>query len=305
MDFRQIQYFMALYEERSITKAAKRLHVVQPAVSMQIRKLEMDYGVKLFDRTAQGVRPNALAEHLYPLCQKVLGDLGAARRFLKEAKGKVTGSLSLGVPPSLAHGCLADVIAEFTRQYPDIQLAIFEGYTGHLLEWLTDGQIELAIIHCMEGDRRLQLSPLRTESLVAVMSEETAAGRKEITGAALQSLRLVLPTGRNLTRLLMDGAFTKEGLSLEPAIELDSLAAVFNLVRFKGWASILPSAAVSSRQPGGELAHLRLVQPSISRTLVVATPVGTEISHAAQLFVARLDLALKLDAARMESHQPT
>ena len=190
MDIRQIRYFIALYEERSITRAAKRLHVVQPAVSMQIRKLEMDYGLTLFERTTHGVIPNALAQQLYPLCQKVLGNLGVASSFLKEAKGKITGSVSIGVPPSLAHSCLADVVAEFCVQYPDVRLIVHEGYTGHLLEWLTDGLLDLAVVHGADSERRMQVTPMMTERLVAVMSAETAAGQRAITGAELTGLRM-------------------------------------------------------------------------------------------------------------------
>ena len=305
MDIRQLQYLSALAREKHFTRAAKACNVSQPTLSMQIRKLEIDHGVRLFDRTAQGVTPNALAEQLYPLCQKVLGDLGAARRFLKEAKGKITGSVSLGVPPSVAQGCLADVVADFCALYPDVRLAITEGYTGHLVEWLTDGLLELAILHAAEGDKRLQLTPLLTEELVAVMAPDTAGERSQITGAELEGLKLALPSGQNMTRLLMEGSFAREGLGLEPAVELDSLAAVLNLVRHPGWASLLPSSAVSPRVLGDSLRRLRLAEPSISRTLVVATLLGTETSRAAQLFVGQLDLALKLNAAGTAAHQPT
>jgi LysR family transcriptional regulator, nitrogen assimilation regulatory protein len=294
MDVRQIRYFIALYEERSITRAAKRLHVVQPAVSMQIRKLEVDYGLTLFERTTHGVIPNALAQQLYPLCQKVLGDLGVASSFLKEAKGKITGSVSVGVPPSLAHSCVADVVAEFCVQYPDVRLIVHEGYTGHLLEWLTDGLLDLAVVHGVDSERRLQVTPLMTERLVVAMSAETAAGRRAITGAELMGLRMALPSGENLTRLLMDGAFLTEGLTLEPAVQLDSLAAVLNLIRRAGWATILPGTAVSQRQAGADIVRLALTNPMISRSLVVATRPGTEISVAAKLFVGQLEIALNL-----------
>jgi DNA-binding transcriptional LysR family regulator len=294
MDVRQIRYFIALYEERSITRAAKRLHVVQPAVSMQIRKLEVDYGLTLFERTTHGVIPNALAQQLYPLCQKVLGDLGVASSFLKEAKGKITGSVSVGVPPSLAHSCLADVVAEFCVQYPDVRLIVHEGYTGHLLEWLTDGLLDLAVVHGVDSERRLQVTPLMTERLVVAMSAETAAGRRAITGAELMGLRMALPSGENLTRLLMDGAFLTEGLTLEPTVQLDSLAAVLNLIRRPGWATILPGTAASQRQVGAEIVRLALTNPMISRSLVVATRPGTEISVAAKLFVGQLEIALNL-----------
>jgi LysR family transcriptional regulator, nitrogen assimilation regulatory protein len=297
MDVRQIRYFIALYEERSITRAAKRLHVVQPAVSMQIRKLEMDYGLSLFERTTHGVIPNALAQQLYPLCQKVLGDLGVASTFLKEAKGKITGSVSIGVPPSLAHSCLADIVAEFCVQYPDVRLIVHEGYTVHLLEWLTDGLLDVAVVHGVDSERRLQVTPLMTERLIVAMAKDTAAGRKAIAGADLSSLRMALPSGENLTRLLMDGAFLSEGMTLEPAVELDSLAAVLNLIRLPGWATILPGSAVTVRHTGEDIARLTLTRPTISRSLVVATRPGTEMSVAAKLFVGQLEIVLNLAAS--------
>ena len=92
MDLRQVRCFVALYEEGSITKAAKRLHIVQPAVSMQIRKLETYNGIVLFDRTANGAKPNAAAHRLYPLCIAALEKFGyslLAARYLaarEEAK---------------------------------------------------------------------------------------------------------------------------------------------------------------------------------------------------------------------------
>ncbi len=303
MDVRQIRYFIALYEERSITRAAKRLHVVQPAVSMQIRKLEVDYGLMLFERTAHGVIPNALAQQLYPLCQKVLGDLGIASSFLKEAKGKITGSVSVGVPPSLAHSCLADVVAEFCVMYPDVRLVVREGYTGHLLEWLTDGLLELAVVHGVDSERRLHMTPLISESLIVVMSAETAAQRTTITGAEVSALRMAVPSSENLTRLLMDEAFLTEGLSLEPAVELDSLAAVLNLIRRPGWATILPASAVTARHVGNDLGKLTLTKPAIVRSLAVATRPGTELSVAAKLFVGQLEIALNLSTPSVASHQ--
>jgi len=305
MDLRQIQYFVALYEERSITRAAKRLHVVQPAVSMQIRKIEMDCGFDLFERTAQGVNPNALAQQLYPLCQKVLGDLNAARNFLREAKGRVAGSLSVGVPPSTAHSCLADVIADFAAQYPDVRLSVREGYSAQLFEWLADGVLEVAIVIASEGERRVQLSPLLTEELVVVMAKATAAGRTGLAGLDLAGLRLVLPSGENFTRLLIENELGRESLALQPAVELDSLSAVLNLMHRPGWATILPRSVASGRRFPGELQWLRLERPAISRTLAVATQQAGEMSLAAKLFVGQLEVALKLATGSVSAHQPT
>ena len=75
MDLRQIQYFVALYEERSITKAARRLNVVQPALSMQISRLEKTFKTRLFERTSRGVIPTDVGREFYGLCQKIIGNV--------------------------------------------------------------------------------------------------------------------------------------------------------------------------------------------------------------------------------------
>src|SRR5690349_681243 len=109
MDLRQIQYFVALFEERSITKAARRLNVVQPAISMQIGRLEKTFRTKLFERTSRGVIPTDIGRAYYGLCQKIMGDVHEARRYLQEAGGKVTGELNIGLMPSVANSVLPQV----------------------------------------------------------------------------------------------------------------------------------------------------------------------------------------------------
>src|ERR1700692_3763353 len=88
MDLRQIEYFVALYDERSITKAARRLNVVQPALSMQISRLERTFKTKLFERTSRGVGPTDIGHSYYGLCQKILRDVYDAQRYLRAARGR-------------------------------------------------------------------------------------------------------------------------------------------------------------------------------------------------------------------------
>ncbi len=90
MDLRQIEYFVALYNERNITIAARRLNVGQPALSMQIIRLERTFKTKLFERTSRGVVPTDIGRALYVHCTKILGDLGEAHRYLREASDWAT-----------------------------------------------------------------------------------------------------------------------------------------------------------------------------------------------------------------------
>ena len=130
MDLRQIKYFVTLYDERSVTKAAVRLSVVQPALSMQISKLEDTYGAKLFERTSRGVVATDAGRTFYNLCQRILSDVDEAQRYFRDASGQVSGELTVGLMPSVANRVLPNVLAQYQANYPDVTLRIAEAYSG-------------------------------------------------------------------------------------------------------------------------------------------------------------------------------
>lgn len=290
MDFRQIQYFVALYEEKSITKAAKRLHVVQPAVSMQIRRIEEEYDTVLFERTPGGVLPNDRAAEVYPLCLEVLERAAEIRRRLRSSPGKVVGALSVGVPPSIARGILVDILADFQKKFPDVQLSVSEGYSAHLVEWLLNGNLDLAILGTLESDPRLHSDPILTEEMRVLVGPQSDIPGDEITGKSLVGANLILPSSKNLIRILIETEFRKIGLSIEPEMEIDSLSTVFALVRGSGRATILPASSIRESDLRDGMRSLRLVEPSINRTLVATFPVLKPPSAAAKEFMKEFQL---------------
>src|SRR5262249_56472907 len=102
MDLRQISYFVALFEEGSVTRAAQRVHVVQPALSMQIAKLERELEQRLFERRPKVMEPTAAGRTLYRLVQPILRDLAHARTQMKELSKTVSRRVGMGMPSSLA-----------------------------------------------------------------------------------------------------------------------------------------------------------------------------------------------------------
>jgi LysR family nitrogen assimilation transcriptional regulator len=292
MDLRQIQYFVALYEEKSITKSARRLHVVQPAVSMQIRRIEAEYGINLFERTSSGVYPNDAAQTIYPMCLEILGKVEKVRRSLREGSGKLAGTLSVGVPPSIAHGILADVLLSFRADHPGVQLAVHEGYSAHLVDWLLQGDLDFAILGEFEDDRRLRGQPIATEDMRILTSVDTPIVGDVVTGKQLEGLKLIVPSAKNLIRILIDTEMERLGLSLVPAMEVDSLSTVFAATRQAGWASILPASAIRDDDLIRGLRSLPLVEPTIRRTLVATFPVLKPPSTAAQHFIKALKAAI-------------
>ncbi|TWT13663.1 LysR family transcriptional regulator [Reyranella sp. CPCC 100927] len=291
MDFRQMQYFVALVEEKSITKAARRLNVVQPAVSIQIRKIETDFGVSLFERRSGGVYPNGIAKRLYPHCLDILERMANVRKLLVEASGRFVGKVSIGIPPSAAHDIVPRVLIDYHKAHPEMQILAHEGYTANLVEWLVRGVLDLAIISFIEGDRRLKLQPLIAEELVLVASGDTKVRGNVVPCANLDKFKLVLPSSQNLTRILMETELERAGLTLSSAMETDSLTTVFALLRNPGWATILPASAVSTPNVRRGLKVMRLVEPVLRRTLVIATLPNKVMSDAENVFIDRLKAA--------------
>ncbi len=288
-DLRQIRYFIALFEEESITRAAERLHVVQPAVSMQIRKFEAEYGLVLFDRTNQGVFPNDLARELYPICRRVMNEVEAAHHFLMSAKGRVFGGVAVGVPPSLSLGLTARIVTRYCEQFPEVKLRIIEGYSSNILDWLETGQIDVGILTDEYVETKFSSRPLVEEELVAVVpkSDKKIAGDL-ITGEQFAALDLVLPSAPNLLRRLIDRAFSDAGVSLIPRLEIDSLATVLELLRSGHYATMLPVNSMIGILERFDLRAVRVHRPITKRRLIAAHSSEKFLSRATQIFIEML-----------------
>ena len=309
VDLRQIRYFVALYEEQNTTKSAQRLNVVQPAVSMQIRRIEEEYGTQLFDRTPSGVFPNEIARSIYPDCIDILAKVGGLRDFLRHQTGDLTGVLSVGIPPSIVHGILPSVLSRFHDAHPQLQLAIYEGYSAHLKEWTLQGELDFAILSEIENDERLRAKAMFTEELRVVLSDHENTSGEEICGRQLQSFNLILPTARNLIRILIDAEMDNEGLALQPEIEIDSLSTVIALVERPGWATVLPASVLSRVGAESTLRSLRLVEPHIVRTMVSVSPKLKPPPAAASVFLEAISEAFDRRAGKMSGritrHDPS
>lgn len=286
MDLRQIEYFVALYDERSVTKAARRLNVVQPALSMQISRLERNFKTKLFERTSRGVVPTDTGRTFYGFCQKILSDVYEAQRYLRDASGKITGDLTVGLMPSVANSVLPAVLAEYTANYPDVTLRIVEAYSGSLLDQLYSGKLDLAVVNNTGSLGRTAIVPLFRDYLVLVTRYAPAKRvAADIQSYRLQEYKLVLPSQRQGMRLLVDSMLASRGIVLKPEIELDSLGPTLDLVRESDWATILPVVGVKRLVDRKLLRSQRIVEPDIPRDVIVASPTTRAPSLAAELFL--------------------
>jgi LysR family transcriptional regulator, nitrogen assimilation regulatory protein len=293
LDLRQIQYFVCLHEERSVTRAARQLNVVQPALSMQINRLEKRLGLSLFERTAHGMIPTAAGEAMYRLYVPILLDLKNASQRIMELSGKVLGKIAVGIIPSITNSVLADVLRRFGDEYPDIAIRIDEAYSGTLIDWVMNGELDFAIVNSARRKAGLATLALLEERLVFV---ERAGSKDEPTPMAFKRLRdfpLVLPSRRHGIRGIVDEAAEKVGVQIVPQIEVDALAPTLKLVAETELTAILPAIVVQKSMSGLQLRTRRIIEPALKRQLVCVYHAQRPFSRVMSAFVDVLTKELK------------
>lgn len=299
LDLRQIQYFACLYEERSVTRAARRLNVVQPALSMQLSRLEKHIGIDLFERTARGMIPTSGAEAMYRLYLPILLDLKHANQQMMELSGKVLGKIAVGIIPSITNSILADVLSRFGAKYPDVEIRIDEAYSGTLIDWVMAGDLDLAIVNSARRKPGIAMHPLIEEELVLVERSTTKSHAGPIPFTRLKELALVLPSRRHGIRSIVDDAAEETGIQIAPLIEVDALAPTLKLVSESDLTTVLPAIVARKSMTELPLQTRRIVDPVLKRQLVYVYRWQRPLSRVLNAFIEVLSKELKRGASAL------
>lgn len=288
MDFRQIQYFLALVEDGSMTLAAKRLNVVQPTLSMQIAKLEEELGQSLFERRRQGMVPTTAGRLMYRLFTPILRDMESARAQLMQRSEVVTGHVSFGLLASLAESVLPEALSRFNEAYPHVEVTVSVGYSTNLVDWVSNGQVDAAIINKPRGKLSLLAEPLAEEDMLLVAGKLTGPVLPpHIRLARLPELDLdlILPTRRHGLRGILDSAAQREDVVLTPKFEVDVLGAIVRLVENSKFVTILPRVLVHRSLIEGTLRACAIQSPRIVRQVMRVSHPQRPLSTAAHALV--------------------
>ncbi|MDP4004755.1 LysR family transcriptional regulator [Methylobacterium sp. NEAU K] len=303
MDLRQISYFVALFEEGSVTRAAQRMNVVQPALSMQIAKLERELGQRLFDRQPKAMMPTAAGRTLHRLVQPIQRDVAEARAVMARLSQTVSGRVTVGILSSLSMSVVPSVLVRFAAAYPDVELSLADGYTSTFIEGVGTGALDLAVINRPARRLGLVTAPLLDEEMVVVGGRDTPLPVPlPFRMADLAALDLILPSTRHGLRLELDRRVGSADVTLSPKLELDLPSAIADFVARSASFTVLPSIAVSRQLADGSLKAYRIVAPRIARELVIIHHPKNPLSKAAQLFLAILTEELSAAAAALQAH---
>ncbi|MFI9833117.1 LysR family transcriptional regulator [Streptomyces sp. NPDC051913] len=304
MDVRQLRALVTVAEVGSVTRAAELLHLVQPAVTRQIRTLEQELGVPLFERTRQGMRPTEAGSIMVDRARRALGELERARAEVCPTPGAVTGIVTVGLLESTADLLAEPLVTALAEEHPGIRLRLMTGYSGHLQRWLDDGDLDLTLLYDLDSTPSLHTRPLVRERLWLVAP--AAAGlhaARPVPFAEAAARPLVMPASGHALRTLIEGAAARARADLEIAVQTNSMGLQKRLVRAgHGW-TILPGVGIAQDVADGTLSAAPLCEPDVWRSIVLATPRTGRTPPAAEA-VAR-ELVRRAETAVHEDRWPS
>lgn len=272
MDLKQLEYFVHVAEMGSFTRASAFLQIAQPALSRQVRALEVELRQTLLQRNGRGVTPTEGGTRLLAHARGILQQVQRARDDLEDQRGAASGRLAIALPPSVSRTLTGPLVQAFRAQLPHASLSIVEGLSAYALEWLVIGRVDAALAYNVTPAPAIELQPLRDEPLFLV-SARAPGERRRGTAVALATLAeqsLVIPSRPHAMRMLLEAALATEGRRARVALEIDSVPAILDLVQQGGAHALLTENAIrGSGQP--EAFTLRPLKPPLVATLWLAT----------------------------------
>jgi DNA-binding transcriptional LysR family regulator len=278
----QLEYLVAVADEGGFTAAAERLHVAQPGVSAQVRKLERELGHPLFDRSGHRVRPTTVGEEVLRPARAALAAVAEVRHVVDELAGLVRGRLRVGAVTSGPFLDVPDVLAGFTRAHPDVEVTLVGGGSADLLDAVRAGRLDAALVGWAGAPPAdLAALPVTDEVLVAITTpDDPLAGRVAVTGADLAARSLVAPAPGGALRDALDLLLAREGREgVRVAFEATDPAVVARLVARGLGVAVLPASVLGSWE--GALVGVPLAGPPLASGLSLVWPApGTPATRA-------------------------
>lgn len=274
MNLKQLEYFVSVVELGSFSRAAVVLDVAQPALSRQVRALEIDLRETLLLRNGRGVTLTEAGRRLYEHGIGILQQVAQAREDMGASRDEPAGRITIGLPPTIGRQMTLPLIDHFQRQLPKARLVIVEGLSAHVAEWITSGRVDLGLLYNPEAQPGLEIEPVLEEHLCLVQRATGPAEpqtRSPLPLAGLPAFALVVPERQHMIRRLLETQAALAGLTLNIAWEVSSVAAIIDLVCAGYGQAVLTASAVTASGRSDALLARPITDPGLRSVLCLAS----------------------------------
>ena len=289
MEIRQLRAFVAIAEAKTFTAGAKRVHVTQAAISMQIRQLEEEVGLPLFTRTPRRVLLTEGGERLLERARKILREHDAALEEIAEIAGAEFGRLRIGSSSSsFAAEQLPEILQQLKEKFPQADVSVVSGTSAALVQRIINGEIDIAFVSLPVENSNIQTQLLFSDEIVAIAHpSHPLAKQRVISAAALASEPLILGEQGGNTRRQLDEFFAQVGVKPNVVMELSRQAAINRMVEKNMGVGIAGVKSVAREVAEGRLVSWWIEGATMNWEIGLAHLRGGYFSPIAQEF-ARL-----------------
>jgi len=242
-------------------------------LSRQIRLLEDELGVRLFDRHGRGMTTTEQGQDVLRHALRIMAELEEIRAIVSDEKAPLRGHVSIGMPPTASDILSEPLVAAFREAHPEATLRIVSAYSGYLLDWLHRGELDAAILYDPKSARTLRVQPLLEETLFLI--GPPGAGLlpdNSIDFSQLEQERLLLPSRGHGLRSIVERCAEECGIFLNIKVEADNYSTLKALVISGHGVTVLPLAPIHEELQEGRLCAAPLVNPVPMRRLIMSYP---------------------------------
>ncbi|CAN7355408.1 LysR substrate-binding domain-containing protein [Bosea sp. LjRoot9] len=273
MELSQLRTLIHVAELGSLSKAADRLHIAQPALSRQIRMLEEELGARLFDRHGRGMTVTEQGQDVLLHALRVMAELEEIQAVVSDENAPLRGHVSIGMPPTASDILSEPLVSAFRDAHPEATLRIVSAYSGYLMDWLQRGEIDAAILYDPRSARSLRTQPLLEETLFLIGPPNSGLSRDQsVEFIELANQRLLLPSAGHGLRSIVERYAGELGIKLNIKVEADSYSTLKSLVHKGHGVTVLPLAPIHEELREGRLCAAPLVNPVPMRRLIMSYP---------------------------------
>jgi DNA-binding transcriptional LysR family regulator len=273
----RLKVFRAVAEHMNFHKAAEHLFLTQPAVTLQIKALEDDLGVRLFDRTAGRISLTQQGSILLSYAGKIAALAAEAEQELGCKSGKVSGQLSLGVSTTIAQYVLPRLLGAFLTDYPAVQFSLHSGNTSQVVQLLLDSKVSIGLIEGPARDRGIRSEPFMEDELVLITAGQFEFDR--LSDRQFLASSLLMREQGSGSRRVVETALEKAGFKLKSfkkVIDLDSTEAIKSAVEAGLGIGFVSRWAISKELELGTLKVAQVSAVKIARHFALVTRTGPE-----------------------------
>ena len=268
MDSRQLRYFIAVYEQRNLSRAADQVNVAQSALSHHIANLEAEFATPLFERKPRGMEPTAAGERLYEHARIILRAMAAAEREIKEGGGAIAGDISIGMANSGMKAIGVPLMRTVLTKYPNLKLSLTESLSGATLLHLMASEVDLALVYNPPSEKDLIAEPVLEEQMFCV-GTETLIGksRAPIRLEEVAQLPLILLRQGLSARALLDDPVPLKRLEANAIMHLNSTSGMIGALTAGLGCTIATIHFAKEPLTARILVAREVIDPQLTRTL--------------------------------------